>query len=102
MFAHSLLPHAARLSHALSALFVLNCDTLCILSSVFRDLLRFGIGEATNVVVAGCSAGGLSVFLNIDSIARLLPVSARVRGVADAGYFIDMVDQSGLEFRCVI
>ncbi len=78
------------------------CHTLCILSSAILDLARFGINEASDVVVAGCSAGGLAVLLNIDRIRPLLPATARVRGLADAGYFIDAVDRNGDEHLCVL
>jgi hypothetical protein len=44
-------------------------------------------------VVGGCSAGGLAVLLNIDAVRALLPPSARVRALADAGYFLDSPDK---------
>ena len=59
------------------------------------------MNHATDVVIAGCSAGGLAVLLNIDRIRLLLPASARVRGLSDAGFFIDAVDRNGEEFLCV-
>ena len=74
--------------------------SLCILSSVVLDLARFGINLATDVVVAGCSAGGLAVLLNIDRIRQLLPASARVRGLSDAGFFIHAVNRHGAESLC--
>ena len=76
-------------------------DTVFILSSAILDLRRFGMNHATDVVIAGCSAGGLAVLLNIDRIRLLLPASARVRGLSDAGFFIDAVDRNGEEFLCV-
>jgi hypothetical protein len=45
------------------------------------------------VVVGGCSAGGLATLLNIDAVRAMLPPSARVRGLADAGYFLDSPDK---------
>ena len=44
-------------------------------------------------MVGGCSAGGLAALLNIDAVRALLPPSARVRGLADAGYFLDSPDK---------
>ncbi len=41
------------------------------------------------------------MLLNIDRIRRLLPAAARVRGLSDAGYFINAVDRNGDEFLCV-
>ena len=38
--------------------------------STFFD--KFGMGEATEVIVSGTSAGGLSVFLHLDQIAELI------------------------------
>ncbi len=72
-------------------------DTFRILSSAIRDLSRHGIGGASDVVLAGCSAGALAVLLNIDIVTRLLPASARVKGLSDAGYFIEAPDKHGAE-----
>jgi hypothetical protein len=71
-----------------------------ILSSVILDLYRFGIKDASDVIIAGCSAGGLAVLLNIDRVTRLLPASARVRALSDAGFFIDAKDHRGAESLC--
>lgn len=48
--------------------------------------------KATEVVIGGCSAGGLAVYLGIDqmsSIIREINPSASVRGLADSGIFLD-------------
>jgi len=47
-----------------------------------------GLGAATELVVAGCSAGGLSVYLHVDKWAEAFP-SARVTGLADSGFFLN-------------
>lgn len=70
------------------------------LSAAVRDIYRFGLAHATDVVVAGCSAGGLAVLLNIDRIRSLLPADARVRGLSDAGYFIETSHRLGSGFLC--
>jgi hypothetical protein len=80
--------------------FCTSVNSIRILSSVVLDLARFGINFATDIVVAGCSAGGLAVLLNIDMIRQLLPASARVRGLSDAGFFIHAVDRHGIESLC--
>ena len=59
-----------------------------------------GLAAATDVVVGGCSAGGLTVYLNLDAVAAqitaLSPAApARVRGLADAGFFLDVPDWKG-------
>ena len=47
-----------------------------------------GLDEATEIVVAGCSAGGLSVYLHVDKWAAAFP-AARVTGLADSGFFLN-------------
>jgi hypothetical protein len=47
------------------------------------------------IPTALCSHSGLAVYLNIDSIAKMLPPTARVRGLASAGYFLDFQSGSG-------
>ena len=61
-----------------------------------------GLSSATDVTIGGCSAGGLTVYLNIDYLAdavRAVAPGARVRGLADAGWFLDHADKSGQPFR---
>ena len=40
-------------------------------------------------ILSGCSAGGLTSVLNCDRFRGLLPRAARVKCIADAGYFIN-------------
>jgi hypothetical protein len=50
-----------------------------------------GLGEAATVVIKGCSAGGLAVFLHIDQLrARINAVNpaTRVLGAPGAGFFL--------------
>lgn len=47
---------------------------------------------ATHVVLAGCSAGGLALFLGIDRMAQLVHMANRrtiVRGLSDSGFFLN-------------
>ena len=65
--------------------------------------LRWLVGErglalAAQVVLAGFSAGAAAVFLHVDHVASLLPASARLRGLADAGYVQNMQGQLGSNF----
>jgi len=46
-----------------------------------------GLGTAKEVVIAGCSAGGLSTYLHVDKWAAAVP-AAKVRGMADSGFFL--------------
>lgn len=49
--------------------------------------LKFG--SATDVVVSGGSAGGLSTYLHTDRFHDALPPSTKVVGMPDAGFFMD-------------
>jgi hypothetical protein len=49
---------------------------------------EYGLRDATDVILAGGSAGGLSTFLNLDRVAKWLP-HATVVGAPVAGYFLD-------------
>ena len=40
-------------------------------------------------LLSGCSAGGLAAILHCDRFSDLLPSSANVKCLSDAGYFID-------------
>jgi hypothetical protein len=51
-------------------------------------LTSAGLAGAKEVVVAGCSAGGLSTYLHIDKWAAAVP-NAKVSGLADSGFFLN-------------
>uniref|UniRef100_A0A2P2IIC1 Pectin acetylesterase n=1 Tax=Rhizophora mucronata TaxID=61149 RepID=A0A2P2IIC1_RHIMU len=63
--------------------------------AVIDDLLAKGMSKAQNAILSGCSAGGLAAILHCDKFSSLLPASARVKCVSDAGYFIHGKDISG-------
>jgi hypothetical protein len=48
-----------------------------------------GLAQATDLVISGCSAGGLSTFLHADSWAAALPADATVVAMPDSGFFLD-------------
>jgi hypothetical protein len=54
-----------------------------------------GMGNATEVILSGGSAGGLAVFYNLDHLATLLPKGVRLTGFPDAGFFLDGMSVSG-------
>ena len=62
-----------------------------------------GFAAATDVAIGGCSAGGLTIYLNIDYLAGLVRSAAgpavRIHGLADAGFFLDHLDVHGQPFR---
>jgi hypothetical protein len=63
---------------------------LAVLEAVRRDLIKNGMGAATDVVVGGCSAGGLAVFLHCDEWADALHAVAPAMNVvclSDSGWF---------------
>ncbi|CAI5473908.1 unnamed protein product, partial [Closterium sp. Yama58-4] len=57
---------------------------------------RFHMGKAQRVLISGCSAGALVVYLHCDYIRHAhMPPSASVQCLADSGLFLDIPDISG-------
>jgi uncharacterized protein (DUF779 family) len=57
-----------------------------------RQLLKMGMAGAEEVLVSGCSAGGLAVYLGLDAVAGMIHQansSIIVRGMSDSGFFLD-------------
>lgn len=70
-----------------------------VLDAQIQSLLKErGMGHATDVVVSGCSAGGLAAFVHCDrwadAVAAATGGKAKVACVPDSGFFID-VDRAG-------
>ncbi|KAJ1097099.1 hypothetical protein NDU88_002226 [Pleurodeles waltl] len=65
-----------------------------IIQEVIKDLAPKGIKHAKIVMLAGISAGGFGVLLNIDRVAaaleEIVAESVQVRGVVDSGWFLDL------------
>lgn len=59
-----------------------------VLRAMISFLLDEGLANATEVVVAGCSAGGLATYLHADTWAAALP-KARVVAMPDSGFFLN-------------
>nr|CAB3264415.1 palmitoleoyl-protein carboxylesterase NOTUM precursor [Phallusia mammillata] len=63
-----------------------------ILEDVFRHLITHrGMKDASGIILAGSSAGGTGVFMNIDRIQSLitdLGVKVRIRGIADSAWYL--------------
>uniref|UniRef100_A0A453CU98 Pectin acetylesterase n=3 Tax=Aegilops tauschii subsp. strangulata TaxID=200361 RepID=A0A453CU98_AEGTS len=66
--------------------------------AIIEDLLNKGMSKAKSAILSGCSAGGLAAVLHCDKFKDLLPPSAFVKCVSDAGYFIDGTDITGNKF----
>jgi len=49
---------------------------------------KFSFHSATDVVISGCSAGGLATYLHVDWWANQVP-KAKVIGLPDSGFFLD-------------
>ncbi|XP_065869503.1 pectin acetylesterase 9-like [Euphorbia lathyris] len=62
--------------------------------AIIQDLLPQGLAQADKALLSGCSAGGLSAILHCDSFANLLPKTASVKCLSDAGFFMDAKDIS--------
>ncbi|MFS7923262.1 putative pectinacetylesterase/NOTUM [Helianthus anomalus] len=60
-----------------------------IFRAVIEDLLAKGMKNATNAMLAGCSAGGLTTILQCDNFRSLLPANTTVKCLSDAGFFIN-------------
>ncbi|KAL2901061.1 Pectin acetylesterase 8 [Bienertia sinuspersici] len=63
--------------------------------AIMDELLAKGMKNAEKALFAGCSAGGLGAILQCDNFRALLPSSAKVKCMSDAGFFINTKDVSG-------
>jgi len=68
-----------------------------IVEAVFDDLARFGLYNATEIIITGCSAGGISVYLHIDWIRKRIPAHIKVSAAPDSGYFMDIPNYKGFK-----
>lgn len=59
-----------------------------ILDAFLDKVLSAGASAASEVVISGCSAGGLAVYIHADYIASRLPPTARVAAAPGAGFFL--------------
>ena len=60
--------------------------------AIIRSLLLDGMSSAEEVVISGCSAGGLAIYLGLDAISNMINsanASIAVRGMSDSGFFMD-------------
>lgn len=68
-----------------------------ILKQTIRELTSlYGFGSATEVLLSGCSAGGLATYLHADEVATLMPSSVvRFKAAPISGFFLDMSTLAG-------
>ncbi|XP_060205303.1 pectin acetylesterase 8-like isoform X3 [Lycium barbarum] len=69
-----------------------------IFKAIMDDLSQKGMRNAENAILSGTSAGGLSTILNCDKFRSFLPENARVKCVANAGFFINAKTISGTSY----
>ncbi|GAV69462.1 PAE domain-containing protein [Cephalotus follicularis] len=63
--------------------------------AIMEELLSIGLSAAKQAFLTGCSAGGLATLIHCDDFRELLPKSATVKCLADAGFFLDEPDILG-------
>jgi hypothetical protein len=66
-----------------------------ITQATLDDLATKGLKNAIDVIVTGCSAGGLATYLHADYVRNFLPSSVYVKAIADAGFFLDAKNWQG-------
>ncbi|CAO2184737.1 unnamed protein product [Urochloa humidicola] len=69
-------------------------------NAVIRHLLSIGMSSADQVLLTGCSSGGLAVILHCDQLRAFFPPAGSgrqttVKCLADSGLYLDAVDISG-------
>lgn len=73
----------------------LHFKGLRIYEAVIDELMGKGLANATQVLLTGCSAGGLATILHCDDFSARFPHEVSVKCLADAGFFLDVKDISG-------
>ncbi|VAH70339.1 unnamed protein product [Triticum turgidum subsp. durum] len=66
--------------------------------AVMSELLSKGLSRAKEAFLTGCSAGGLSTYINCDDFRALVPKASTVKCLADGGFFLDVEDISGRRY----
>ncbi|KAK9498545.1 hypothetical protein O3M35_003154 [Rhynocoris fuscipes] len=67
-----------------------------IIEQVIKELIPLGLANASTLILAGSSAGGAGVMLNLEEVQKILePYSSiQVRGITDSGWFLDRAPYS--------
>ncbi|KAK1279854.1 hypothetical protein QJS04_geneDACA004727 [Acorus gramineus] len=60
-----------------------------------EEFMSLGMRNARQVLLSGCSAGGLATILHCDEFRGLFPRTTRVKCLSDAGLFLDVTDVAG-------
>ncbi|GMH23088.1 hypothetical protein Nepgr_024931 [Nepenthes gracilis] len=64
--------------------------------ALMEELLSLGLSNAKQALLSGCSAGGLATMIHCDDFGELLPKDTTVKCLADASFFLDEKDVSGM------
>jgi len=68
-----------------------------------KDLMdNHGLSRATDIVVGGCSAGGVAVHLQLDWWRDNLPETSTVKGLPDSGFILDYDSEPGRQASAVL
>lgn len=59
---------------------------LQIRKAVLEALMTIGMKRASDVILTGCSAGGVATFIHADYVQSILPSGVKYAAMADAGY----------------
>jgi len=69
-----------------------------LLDAIISDLLRnAAMDNALEVIVTGCSAGGVATYIHLDHVRAAIPQNIPVHGLADAGYLLDHPTWRGVD-----
>jgi len=69
-----------------------------ILDAIAMDLLKnAGLANAQEIIVTGCSAGGVATYMHLDQWRAAIPQHIPVHGLADAGFLLEHNTYSGAE-----
>jgi hypothetical protein len=66
-----------------------------LLDALYDHLLGTGLSDASELLFAGCSAGGLTVYMHADYIAARMPETIKTVALADAMFSIDTPNAQG-------
>ncbi|PIK36415.1 hypothetical protein BSL78_26760 [Apostichopus japonicus] len=65
-----------------------------ILKCILKWLMNKGLADADEVVISGTGVGAQTVYLHLDFIRQNLPSTARVTGLADSGFIVDVLNRT--------
>ncbi|KAI8556625.1 hypothetical protein RHMOL_Rhmol05G0268700 [Rhododendron molle] len=63
--------------------------------ALMDEILSIGLSNARQALLSGCSAGGLATLIHCDDFQEILPKTATVKCLADAGFFLNEKDIGG-------